>query len=302
MAGNILITGGTGLVGSHLTQILLKRGYTVSYLSRSRQTIANVKVYEWNVNKGFIDTEAIAKADYILHLAGANVSEKLWTTSYKKEIYDSRILSTQLLVEQLAKVPHTCKALVQASAIGYYGMDTQAAWLTETAPAGTDFLAQVTRDWEAAAQKITQLPVRHVLVRVGVVLSRNGGALEKMSLPVKLFAGAALGSGKQYVSWIHIDDLCAMFVKAIEDTTWQGAYNGTAPHPVTNAEMTKTIGKVLHRPVILPNVPAFVLKMGMGEMATIALGGNRTSSQKTEQAHFTFAYPHLEAALQNLLQ
>lgn len=301
MAENILITGGTGLVGTHLTALLRKKGYNISYLSRRKQTLADIQVYEWDIAKGTIETEAITKADYIIHLAGAGVADKLWSTAYKKEIYDSRVLSTKLLVEKLATVPNKCRAFIQASAIGYYGLDTQERWIDENAPAGTDFLAQVTHDWEQAAGAIAGLNIRHALIRIGVVLCEEGGALPKLSLPVKMFVGAALGAGTQYISWIHIEDLCEMFAKAIENEAWQGAYNASAPNPVTNLEMTKVIGRVLSRPVFLPNVPAFVLRMGMGEMANIVLGGNRTSCQKAEKAGFKFVYPQIEAALRSLL-
>lgn len=301
MAKNILITGGTGLVGTHLTVLLRKKGYNISYLSRRKQTLSTIQVYEWDIAKGLIEAEAIAKADYIIHLAGAGVADKLWSAAYKKEIYDSRVLSTKLLVEKLATVPNQCQAFIQASAIGYYGLDTQGSWIDENAPAGTDFLAQVTHDWEQAASAIRDLNIRHACIRIGVVLCEEGGALPKLSLPVKMFVGAAVGAGTQYISWIHIEDLCEMFVKAIESENWQGTYNASAPNPVTNQEMTKAIGKVLNRPVFLPNVPAFVLRMGMGEMANIVLGGNRTSCQKAEKAGFKFVYPQIEAALRSLL-
>lgn len=301
MAKNILITGGTGLVGTHLTVLLRKKGYNISYLSRRKQTLADIQVYEWDIAKGTIEAEAIANADYIIHLAGAGVADKLWSAAYKKEIYDSRVLSTKLLVEKLATVPNRCLAFIQASAIGYYGLDTKERWIEEGEPAGTDFLAQVTHDWEGAASAMVGLSIRHALIRIGVVLCEEGGALPKLSLPVKMFVGAAVGKGTQYISWIHIEDLCEMFVKAIENESWQGAYNASAPNPVTNEEMTNMIGKVLNRPVFLPNVPAFVLRMGMGEMANIVLGGNRTSCQKAEKAGFKFVYPQIEAALRSLL-
>jgi uncharacterized protein (TIGR01777 family) len=301
MSKNILITGGTGLLGTHLTTLLRKKGYTISYLSRRKQTLADIQVYEWDIAKGTIETEAITNADYIIHLAGAGVADKLWSVAYKKEIYDSRVLSTKLLVEKLTTVPNKCRAFIQASAIGYYGLDTQERWIDEKAPAGIDFLAQVTHDWEQAASPIAGSNIRHALLRIGVVLCEEGGALPKLSLPVKMFLGAAIGAGTQYISWIHIEDLCEMFVKAIENEAWQGVYNASAPNPVTNEEMTKVIGKVLSRPVFLPNVPAFVLRMGMGEMANIVLGGNRTSCQKVEKAGFKFVYPQIEAALRSLL-
>jgi uncharacterized protein (TIGR01777 family) len=298
---NILITGGTGLVGGRLTELLLKKGHKVGYLSRSPKTIPNINVYQWNVNKQTIDNEAIKWADAIINLAGASVAESLWTEKYKKEIYDSRVLGTRLLATSLQNTPHKVKVFVQASAVGIYGLDTQAAWLTEDARQGTDFLATVTADWEKETQLIEKMNIRTALLRIGVVLSTKGGALPKLALPVKLFVGAAIGTGKQYISWIHIDDLCQLFISCVENENYQGVYNAAAPNPVTNSQITQSIAKALKRPFFLPNVPAFVLKMGMGEMANIVLGGNRVSVKKISQVGFQFQFPDLENALKDLL-
>ncbi len=298
----ILITGGTGLVGSRLTEILQAKGHQISYLSRSSKPIPNVKVYLWNVEKGIIDKEAIAQADAIIHLAGAGVADKAWTDSYKKELYDSRILATKLLYETMKDTKNSVQFFLQASAIGIYGLDTKEKILNEEADFGTDFLATLTQDWEKEAEYIIKLGIRTVIMRIGIVLSNKGGALQKLSMPIKLFAGAAIGTGNQYLSWIHIDDLCKMFVESIENKAMQGNFNAVAPNPITNAQMTQAIAKRLEKPLWLPNVPAFVLKMGMGEMAGIVLGGNRVSAQKILATGFQFQFPTIENALKNLLK
>ncbi len=298
---NILITGGTGLVGSRLTELLQAKGHQISYLSRSKKALPNIQVYEWNVNTNSIDAESIKKADVIINLAGAGVADKMWTDSYKKELRDSRILGTQLLINTLKTTQHNVKTFIQASAIGIYGLDTKDNWLAEDAAIGTDFLATLTKDWEKEANPIETFGIRTVKLRIGIVLSNKGGALKKLAMPVKLFVGAAIGSGQQYLSWIHIDDLCQMFIQSIENQNFKGVYNAAAPLPATNQEITKAIAKVLEKPLFLPNVPEFVLKMGMGEMAGIVLGGNRVSVDKIVKAGFKFEFTDLEKALKNLL-
>jgi uncharacterized protein (TIGR01777 family) len=298
---NILITGGTGLVGSRLTELLQAKGHQISYLSRNSKSLSNIKVYQWNVNKGNIELESIEKADCIINLAGAGVADKMWTAEYKKELRDSRILGTQLLMNTLKTTKNNVKTFIQASAIGIYGLDTKDNWLLEDAQPGTDFLATLTKDWEQEANLVEKLGIRMVKLRIGIVLSKKGGALTKLALPVKFFAGAAIGSGQQYLSWIHIDDLCKMFIQAIENQNMNGVYNAAAPNPVTNEEMTKAIAKVLDKPLFLPNVPAFVLKIGMGEMSDIVLGGNRVSVDKIVKAGFQFDFSNLDNTLKNLL-
>jgi uncharacterized protein (TIGR01777 family) len=298
---NILITGGTGLVGSRLTELLLQKGHHIAYLSRGNKSIPNVKTFQWNVNKQTIDKEAITWADCVVNLAGAGVADKAWTADYKKEIYDSRVMGTKLLAQTLSDTPNRVKSFIQASAIGIYGLDTKETLLHETSPLGKDFLATVTTDWEHETQKINDLGLRTAILRIGIVLSAKGGALQKLALPIKLFAGAAVGTGQQYLSWIHIDDLCKMFINCIEDATYHGIYNAVAPQPLTNAQLTQHIAKALKRPLFLPNVPAFVLKMGMGEMANIVLGGNKVSSKKIENAGFQFKFADIDVALHNLM-
>jgi uncharacterized protein len=301
MAKNILITGATGLVGSRLTELLLQEGYRVSHVGRTKRT-GKVPSYVWSIDTGTIDKGAFQDVDTIIHLAGAGVADKRWTAARKKEILDSRIKSTRLLFETLKKEPHRVKSFISASAIGFYGFTTGEEVFTEDSKPGTDFLAQVTRQWEEEVDAISSLGIRVVKMRIGIVLSDKGGALPAMGKPVRFGVGASLGSGKQYLSWIHLDDLCAMFRKAVEDETMKGAYNAVAPKWITNEEMTKSIAGALKRPLWLPSVPAFLMKMIIGEMAVIVVNGSKVSSGKIQEAGFRFQYTEPAAALSDLLK
>lgn len=297
---SVLITGGTGLVGSRLTELLLKKGYEVAYLSRRKEQIPNVKVYQWDIAKGYIEDGAVESADYIVHLAGAGIADKRWSESRKKEIIDSRIRPVDLLKDKLTK-SNKLKAFVSASAIGFYGGDTGEERIEENHAAGNDFLAECTKLWEKSADKIATLGIRTAKIRVGIVLSEKGGALPKLVQPIRLGFGAALGSGKQWMSWIHIDDLCNVFIKAIEDESMNGAYNAVAPNPVTNLEITKMAAKVLKKPFWLPNVPSFVLKLIFGEMAVVVLGGSYVLNKRIAETDFRYQFTDVESALQDLL-
>jgi uncharacterized protein len=297
---HILITGASGMIGTRLTEILLERGYSVAHLGRSKKE-EKVKSYVWNVSNFVVEPGALRGITSIIHLAGAGVAEKRWTEERKKEILDSRIKSTALLHETLKKGNHHVTSVISASAIGYYGIYDSEKVFTELDPAASDFMAQVTQQWEEEVDKIKSLDVRVVKLRVGIVLSERGGALKKMIEPIKWFVGAPLGSGNQNINWIHIDDLCEMFIKAIEDEQMNGAYNATSPYPITNRELTTAIGKVIKRPILLPFIPAFVLKMVVGEMAEYVLKGSKVSSEKIQKAGFQFKFKNLEEALRNLL-
>jgi len=303
MNATVLITGGTGLVGTRLTQLLQEQGYTVTHLSRSVSGNEKVKTYQWNIEQQQLDPEALTGVDYIIHLAGAGIADKRWADQRKELILKSRTESTRLLRESITKLgEHSIKALVSASAVGYYGIDTGDDWMTEESPSGDGFAAEVTRQWEAAVDEISQLNLRVVKIRIGIVLSEKGGALPKIMQPIKLGAGAPLGRGGQYMSWIHIDDLCRLFIFALEQENMKGVYNGVAPHPATNQELTKKTANVLNRPLFLPNVPAFALKLLLGEMSQVVTGGNRVSSEKIEKAGFEFKHTELREALGDLLK
>ncbi|RIV22594.1 TIGR01777 family protein [Fibrisoma montanum] len=303
MSQTVLITGGTGTIGRRLTQLLIQEGYQVSLLSRSVKPIPNVKVYQWDVKKGHLDPQAIMTADHIIHLAGAGIADERWTDARKDEILGSRVMSTTLLAQALAKNAHHVTSFIASSAIGYYGGDTGDRPMTETSPAGTDFLAQVTRAWERSEDQVAALGIRTVKMRTGVVLTMEGGALPKLAQPIRLGAGAPIGSGQQYISWIHLDDLCRMYIQAMKDESWQGVYNAVAPGPVTNEALTKQIAQVLNRPLLLPNIPNFVIRMMFGELAITVIGGSYVLNKRIkEDTTFQYRFGDLKHALQDLLK
>ena len=300
MSKKILITGASGLIGSRLTELLLQKGYQVSHLGRSKKS-GSVPSFVWDVDKGVLDLQALEGVETIIHLAGAGVADKRWTESRKKEILESRTKSSLLLYNTLVNTNHTVKTVVSASAIGYYGFGFGEQVFTEDSQPGNDYLAQVVKQWEESVDKISSLNLRVVKLRIGIVLSDKGGALVEMAKPIRLGIGAALGTGKQYLSWIHLDDLCTMFIKAVEDETLQGAYNATSGDWVTNIELTKRIAKVLKRPLLLPNVPDFIMKIIVGEMAVIVVNGSKISADKIKKTGFKFNHTDLTETLRSLL-
>ena len=298
----VLITGGTGLIGTRLAEMLIDSGYEVALLSREPAKSSHFRSFRWEPRTGTIDEAAVPYADYIVNLAGASVSDGKWTDERKRDIMTSRLGGLALLHRELAKPGHHVRAVISASAIGLYG-DAGAKLVNEETPPALpthDFLADVSHQWELAAAPIAALGIRTVVPRIGIVLSTEGGALPQIARPVKLGAGAALGSGKQYMSWIHLDDLCRLFIAMLDDESWNGTYNAVAPNPVTNQEFTETLAQVLHRPLLLPKVPAFGLKLAMGEMSDIVLASQNVSDQKVLAQGFEFEYPELRGALEAL--
>lgn len=296
----VLITGGTGLVGQHLSKMLLSKGYEVAILGRTKKTGTTIPMFYWDVNKNIIDKEAIKSVDYIIHLAGVNIAGKRWTKNRKQEIIDSRVKSTKLLFNNIDP-NHKLKAFISASAIGYYGIITSNHIFTETDPPANDFLGETCRLWEDSANKFQNQGIRTVKIRTGIVLSIQDGALSKMIKPFKLGFGSALGSGKQFMPWIHIDDLCEIYIKAIEDSEMNGAYNAVAPKHINNIEFSQEITKRLKRPFWSVNIPAFLLKLHLGEMADILLKGSRVSPDKIIASGYNFKNPTLKSALKKLL-
>lgn len=296
----VLITGASGLVGSRLTELLLSKKMEVVHVGRTKRN-GSVPSFAWDVDKQQMDAKALAGVDTIVHLAGAGVADKRWTPTRKKEILDSRVQSTRLLYQILKEEKHSVKNIVSASAIGYYGFGLSDQLFTEDSQPGTDFLASVTTEWEKEVDAIRELEIRVVKIRIGIVLSNKGGALKEMARPIQFGVGAPLGTGQQVMSWIHIDDLCEMFCKAIQDRSLAGAYNGVAPNPVTNAELTKAIASILKKPLWLPNVPPFVLRLLVGEMADIVVNGSKVSAEKILATRFKFQYSQIDDALRNLL-
>lgn len=301
MPGKILITGGSGLVGMRLSEILIDLGYEVAHLSRSPEKVSSYKTFKWDISQGYIDENAITYADYIINLAGASVADEKWTEERKKIIMNSRVKSTELLYDYLSRTSHHVKGFLSASAIGIYG-NSGDQLVSEESVYGDDFLAEVCKAWESTTWKMHNLSLRTVIFRLGIVLSNKGGALPQIAKPVKMMAGAPLGSGKQYMSWIHIDDVCRLFIRAIEDVQFEGVYNAVAPHPVTNAEFTKVLAHAMHKPLVLPKVPAFAINLVMGEMSEVVLSSQRVSANKVLQTGFTFEYNYLEEALESFYE
>jgi len=302
MKKTVLITGGTGLIGRRLTEMLLERDYFVSYLSRSEdKTYPGVSVYHWDISKEAVDPRALDSMDYLVHLAGAGIADERWTDERKKVIIDSRTESIELLARIMKAQGQRPKAFVSSSAVGYYGGDTGNEKMTEESPPGDDFLAEVTVKWEASADQVQDLGVRTVKLRTGVVLSDKSGALPKIAAPARFGLGAPLGDGTQWMSWIHIDDMCQMYIEALENESWAGVYNGVVSPPVTNAELTKLISKVLDRPQWIPKVPAFALDLAFGEMAEVVLGSSYVENARLRTTDFRYEFPELEGALRDLL-
>jgi uncharacterized protein (TIGR01777 family) len=298
----ILITGATGLVGQEIVKQCHAKNIAVNYLSTSKDKLIsepNYKGFYWNPETKEIDGACFDDVEAIINLAGASIAKR-WTAAYKKEILDSRIQSLNLLYSTIHEHNIPIKQLVSASAIGIYP-DSDTNYYEETFNEfGTGFLAEVSMQWETAALQFRQLNIDVSLIRIGIVLSNNGGALPKLVTPIKNFVGAALGKGNQWQSWIHIKDLALLFLYII-DNKLEGVFNGVAPNPVKQRELVKAIGMTINRPIILPKVPSIVLKLILGEMSAVVLESQRVSSQKVENLGFQFTYHHLQPALEDLL-
>ncbi len=300
---NILITGATGLIGKKMVTLLKKDNHIIHYLSTSKSKIEhtpNYKGFYWNPGKGEIDLAAFEDVSVIIHLAGASVSKK-WTTSYKKEIIQSRVQSANLLFKTLQSHPNSVKQFISASAIGIYPNDLTAIYHEENLSVDDSFLGEVTQLWEESTKMFTSLPMTVTTIRIGVVLAKESGALVEMAKPIKYGFGAVLASGKQYVSWIHIDDLVSIF-KYVLDYNLAGVFNAVSPYPTTNEELTKAIAKTIHKPLFLPNVPKFMLRLLLGEMHEIVTSSQHVSSRKILDAGFQFQHALLSKSLQNLLK
>ncbi|MBD0404170.1 TIGR01777 family oxidoreductase [Flammeovirga sp. EKP202] len=289
----ILITGGSGLVGKELSKKLIRGGHKVSWLSRKEDLSKSIPRYKWDLTKKIIDKKAFEGVDVVVHLAGKNVGEGRWTPKAKEEILNSRVVATTLLMETINALEHPPKTVICASAIGYYG-DRADELVDEGASAGTDFLADVVRQWEEAMDILSVS--RLVKLRLGVVLSNQGGALSKIIQPIKMGVGAALGSGDQWMSWISLEDIVRLIIFSIENDQMKGTYNAVTSTPLTNKEMTKRVAKFYHRPLILPNVPVFVLKLLLGESVALVLNSTKVKSLD-ENLNFDFKNEEIETVL-----
>jgi uncharacterized protein len=298
----VLITGGTGLVGAHLCKRLQEEGYDVAILSRKGKHKTDIQTYTWDWSNKKIEKEAIDTADCIIHLAGASVGDKKWTANRRQVIVDSRVKTGQLLFDRIKEQSKNLKVFVSASAIGYYGTITSDKIFMETDPSAEDFLGSTCRQWEEVTDRFKSLGIRTVKIRTGVVLTQRGGALSKMITPVSMGIGSAIGDGRQYLPWIHVDDLCGIYIKAIKDAQMNGAYNAVAPDHKTNREFMQTLARVLKKPFSFPNVPAVTMKLLFGKMSTIILKGSRVSADKIVREGYHFLFPELEMALNDLLK
>jgi uncharacterized protein (TIGR01777 family) len=298
----VLITGATGFVGRVIVRQLIEAGDEVVVLTRHIPGAALVlgsrcRFFQWKAQKELPPREAFEGVDAVINLMGEGIAEKRWSDEQKKKIYNTRIDGTHNLVEVMKELgAHAPKTLVSTSAIGIYGPRGDEE-ISENASSANDFLAHVCKDWEKEAQNAESLGIRVAIMRVGVVLGRGGGALAQMLPVFKLGAGGPLGSGKQWMSWIHIEDLAAMYIRGAKEGSFRGVYNATAPYPATNAEFTKVLGKVLKRPAFAP-APAFVMQAVFGEMSTVLLDGQRVLPKRFhDEVHFHYRYPTLEMAL-----
>jgi len=296
----VLITGAGGSVAKVLAK-KLENEYTVRFLTRTKK---HENDFEWNIRKGTIDEKAFENISHIIHLAGANISEKRWTDERKKEIISSRVESAQLILKTLQQKNIQLKSFISASAVGIYGAITSEKIFKEEDERGNDFLSEVVVLWEKAADEFSEknMAERVVKIRTSIVLSEKEGALKKMAVPVKFGIGSPIGTGRQYIPWIHIDDLCSVYEFALKDENMSGAYNASAPQHTDNENLTKEIAEVLNKPMFMPNIPGFVMKLMFGELSVALLEGSRTSSEKLQNAGFQFNFPDLKNALEDLLR
>jgi uncharacterized protein (TIGR01777 family) len=303
----VLITGGTGMVGKAIATLLLDKGYHVIVLTR-KAPVENprkpgIEYALWNIKAQTIDINALQKADHIIHLAGAGVVDKKWTAAYKQEIQESRTESSKLIIDALKNNPNKVKTVVSASAIGWYGEDAVrgAKAFVETDAAAKGFLGETCQLWEQSVAPVEELDKRLVKVRTGIVLSNEGGALAEFKKPVNFGIAGILGNGKQVVSWIHIDDLCRLYIYAIENEQLSGSYNAVAPEPVTNKTLTIELAQKMKGKFFIPlHVPSFILKIMLGDRSIEVLKSTTVSCAKIKQTGFSFLYPTINAALEQL--
>ena len=290
----ILIAGGTGLIGSRLSDMLREKGHVVRILTRAPKGESQ---FAWNPAAGTIDEKALQGVDFVVNLAGAGIADKHWTPSRKRLIISSRVQSARTLRDAFLRTGIRPKACLSTSAIGYYGNSGE-RWMTETdAPVGKDFMTDCCRQWEDAVNEVAALGIRTVIFRTGIVLAKEGGALAEFVKPLRFGVGGYFADGRAWYSWIHLDDVCRMFLWAIENRQAEGVYNAVAPYPVRNKEFVKAIARAMRQPAVMAPGPAFVMRLVLGEMAAAILNSNRVSAEKILKAGFQFQYDRLDGAL-----
>lgn len=301
----ILITGATGLVGTELTKLLLQNGVSIHYLTLSQDQKSTFDGsdcvgFYWNPEQGIIDENCLLGVDAIIHLAGATIAKR-WTNKQKQAIIESRILSSNVLFKAVKENPNQVRQIVSASAIGIYPDSHSTVYTEDSTAVDPGFLAHVVVKWEESVDKFKLLNIKVCKIRTSTVFAKEGGALPVMAKPIKIGFGAAFGNGKQIQSWIHVHDLARLYYFAVLNE-WEGIYNATSPHPISNEAQTKLIAKILHKPLWLPNIPRFVMKLALGEMHDLLFNDKNVSAQKVISAGFTFGFPDPESALRDTLQ
>lgn len=294
-----LLAGGTGFVGTRLATLLRQKGHIVRLLV---QKPAGEEQFAWNTQTGYIDEKAVAGADFIINLAGAGIADKRWSEARRRQIIDSRVKSTQLLLQAIERSGHQPTAYVSASAIGYYGNSGEKRMLETDAPADHKFMVQCCEQWEQAADSVAALSIRTVKLRTGVVLGKDGGALLEFLKPLRFGLGTYFGDGQAWYSWIHLDDICRAYIWALETPEAEGVYNAVAPCPVRIKPLAEALVRARRKPAVVVPVPAFALRLWFGEMSSTILNSNLVSAEKIGQAGFTFEYPVLEDALQAIFR
>ena len=298
----ILITGATGLIGNEIVSLLLQNGVSVHYLTTSKKKIENQPNYKgffWNPEQGIIDENCLMGVDAIIHLAGASISKR-WTKAYKQEIIESRIFSSNVLFKALKENPNQVQQIVSASGTAIYPNSSTVIYSENSTDIDDNFLGSVVVKWEESIDKFQLLNIKVCKLRTGIVFSNKGGALVEMLKPIKLGFGSSFGDGKQMQSWIHLHDLAAMYFFAVTNS-WEGVFNAVAPYPITNEALTKTIARILYKPLFMPNIPEFVMSLLLGEMHELLFTNKNLSAQKVIATGFAFQYPTAEKALENIL-
>lgn len=296
----VLIGGGSGLIGTRLSQLLREKGFEVLHLSRQRRPNASFETYQWDAKAGTIDEEALERADYVVNVAGAGVADKPWTDRRKQAIIASRVNTNRLLKAKFQEMNQRPKAYLSASAIGYYG-DRGDEELRESSAPGSGFLPESVSIWEKAVDEVAQTGIRTVVFRTGIVLSVNGGALPRLKFPLKFFVAPYFGEGRQWYSWIHIDDICRCYIHAMENEALTGTFNAVAPFPVTNKELMQQLVKASGKPAVLMPVPNLALRLGLGEMADAILDSDKVVAEKLLNTGFEFNFPRVREALHDVL-
>lgn len=295
----VVIAGATGLVGNRLQIILANLGYTIHVLSTNPKQSSKKNVFNWSIKNNFIDTNVFRNADVVINLAGAGIAEKPWSKQRKQEIYNSRILGTRLLRKTIQENAIPINKYISASGVGYYPSNSGVVF-TEESENGTGYVPELTRDWESEIFAFSDVGIAATAFRIGIVLEKDKGFLGALANPMRFYAGAILGTGKQTISWIHVEDLCAMIVRAIDENSMQGVYNAVAPQPVSLKEITLKLAAKKKSKILLPNVPNFMLKLLFGERSTLMLSDQFVVANKIMDEGFKFKFSELDAALDNL--